>query len=142
MHYLAYYYRQDMIEKNDKLQDINQSIDESAMNYYTDSYQLWDTKEQIQIGGEVEAIETKIVEVDTSDTGIEKVNQTYTLTFASSPDGKLWSIGINGMEKTFKVWLFSNDTLAMTTIVSEMQTWLWEDYTVTYVSGFTVAISK
>lgn len=41
------------IEKNDKLGDINITIDESVSPYYTDIFSPWETKEQLRVGKEV-----------------------------------------------------------------------------------------
>jgi len=126
---------------NDKLQDINQTLSEDSINYYTDAYNLWLTKEQITIWNEVKEIKTEIVEIDTSDTSIEKVWQSFILT-VPNPDGKIFSMWIDWMEKTFKIGFFGNTTTAYNTLVSEMQTWLWIDYTVTYLSWTSISISK
>lgn len=119
---------------DDKLQEVNMTVEDPKIGYFWDSYALWETKEQIQIGNEVEAPKSETITINTSDS-IEKTERTYTLTVPSLTGWKIFSIGIDGMEKTFQ-----ESTYAW--LETSLQTWLWENYTVSYVSGTTFNISK
>jgi len=126
---------------DDKLKDPIMTVDDPSLGYFWDSYELWEVKEQIKIGNEVEKPKNETITIDTSETSIEKVEQTYTLT-VPNPDWKIFSLGIDWMERTFKIGFFNNTALAYSTLETELQTWLWENYTVVYVSWTTFNISK
>lgn len=129
------------LDTSDKLTEINTTLDESSSPYYTDMYNAWETKEQLQVWFEVAKPKTASGTIDTSDSTLTKLDNIYTLSVAN-PDWKIFSIGIDWMEKTFKIGFYNNTPLAYSDLETQLQTWLWYDYQVAYVSGTNYTISK
>lgn len=133
------------MELQDKLTDIKTTTDESIENYYTDVYNPWSTKEQLSVWQEVAQEKIHTWTIDTSDSGLEKVSNVYNLSVAN-PDWKIISIEITWKWETkrgtFKIWFFWNTTLAYETLETELQTMLWIEYTITYVSWTNYSITR
>lgn len=102
-------------------------------------YSLWETKEQLTIWNEVAKPKELTWTIDTASATL--ADRVYTLSVAN-PDWKIFSLWIDWMEKTFKIWYFANTPLAYSTLETQLQDWLWIDYTVTYVSWTNYSISK
>jgi len=77
--------------------------------------------------------------IDTADATIPEVNNIYNLNL-SNPDWEVLSMTFNGVDYTFKVWPFANETLAYETLADEIQTVLWETYSVEYIGSGNITI--
>lgn len=121
--------------------DFTPTVLDNTKNSYWKDYDYWNTQEPLSIWLEVSAPKTKSWTFDTADTWITKVQNESTLSVAN-PDWKIFSIGIDWMDKTFKIWFFNNTALAYSTLETELQTWLWIDYEVTYVSWTNYTIKR
>ena len=109
-------------------------------NYYQDAYNLWNSKEPLKIWVWVAKPKNATITFDTA-TLTSTVDNVYTLT-VPNPDGKIFSMNIDGSSKTFSIWYFWNTSLAYSTLVSQMNTWLWVYYSVSYISWTSIQITK
>lgn len=79
--------------------------------------------------------------IDTSDPLLEKMDFLYNLN-VPNPDWKIFSLWVDWNIFTFKIWFFNNTNLAYLQFASSLQIKLWNTYSVSYISGTTVRISK
>lgn len=80
--------------------------------------------------------------IDTSDTSLEIVWKYYRLSVFSSPDWRIFSIWIDWMTQWFNIGYFNNTPLAYSVLETKLSDWLWEDYTVEYVSPYYYDINR
>ena len=116
-------------------------LEENTLDYYQQPQEHWQTKEQLIIGNEVAPLAQKSGTIDTADTTLTKIDNVFRLSVAN-PDGKIFSMTINGQSKTFMIGFFWNSALAYSTLETELQTWLWVDYIVNYDTGTFFNISR
>lgn len=126
---------------DNKLTDPNPILTESTETYFTDMYSAWEVKEQLIIGQEVAEKNIATGIIDTSDTSLTKVDNIFRLSVAD-PDGKIFSMTIDWLSKTFYIGFFWNTALAYSTLETELQAWLWVDYIVEYDTGTFFNLSR
>lgn len=115
------------------------NFDEVETDYWKD-YNYWQTQETLTIWNEVSKLKTKNWIIDTADS-FSSVDNSYSL-FVANPDWAIFSLWIDWMIKTFKIWFYWNTLLAYETLETELKNWLWIDYEVNYISWTEYSISK
>ena len=130
------------IDKNDKLTDVDTTVDESTTPYFTDVFSPWETKEQLTIWDEVaKAKEFKW----TFDTSLISTTTDNIYNFSvADPSLAILSIWITWgwiyEEKTIQIpnsW-----ALAYTQLETELKDWLEPTYIVDYVSWTNFTIQR
>lgn len=114
------------LDSNDKLTDISTVLNESTSPYYTDMYNAWQTKEQLRTWFEVSPIKEVAWEIDTA-LSYTTLWNTYTLSVPSFTWNKIFSLWIDWNTKTFQPYSYAS-------LETDLQTWLWANYVVDYVS--------
>jgi len=110
---------------------VDDIIKEDNSAIITDAYAPWSSIDQLQVWLEVKKPKEITGTIDTSDSWITKVMNTYRLS-VPNPDGKIFSLWIDWNDKTFKIGYFWNTALAYSTLESQLQSWLWSAYILSY----------
>lgn len=109
--------------KIDWYEVVDNTVKETTTDYFTEIYSPWETKKQLIVWQEVATPKSVSWTIDTTDLTIETVWNTYTLS-VDNPDWKIFSLWVDWVTKTFKIWYFWNTALAYAQLETELIAWL------------------
>lgn len=129
------------MEMTDKIKEPDIVLKEDTKDYYTDIYNPWQTKEQLEIWQEVNLKQSTWI-INTSTVSVS--GRTYTLS-VPNPDWEIFSMWIDWHYKTFMIWPYNDEAFAYITLEWFLKAWfieLWTQYNIDYISWTNFKMSR